>query len=115
MVEFNVQWKEDATDQDVELVEKSKRDYFRALEKAPSRLQAFRIEGNNEITPDVRRIMLVSEGIDGKQHRSAFELANVNGMWKPRFRMQWFDGGGGPNSSFMTSPLFGPAIDFAED
>ena len=115
MVEFDVQWKENPTERDVELVEKSKRDYFEALKRAPSRLNAFRIEGTTEITPDRRRILFETEGITGQQYRSSFELANVNGIWKPRFSMHWFDGGGGPNSSFATSPLFGPSIDFAVD
>ena len=115
LVEFDVQWKENATEQDVELVEKSKRDYFRALERAPSRLNAFRIEGTTDVTPDRRRIHFVTEGIDGKEHRSSFELANMDGVWKPRFSMHWFDGGGGPNSSFATTPVFGPAADFAEN
>ena len=113
--EFGVQWKENPTAEDQELVEKTKRDYFDMLKRAPNRLSAFRIEGTREITPELQEILFSTQTVDGKSHRSHFELVNVNGAWKPRINMHWFDGGGGKDSSFATSPVFGSYADFGSD
>jgi hypothetical protein len=48
---------------------------------------------------------------DGNEASSNFEMAKVDGHWKPVLTMGWqFPKG---SSTFLTSPVFGPALDLA--
>jgi len=108
-VHWDLKWKEDITDEDRRLVEKSKQDYLEMLQRAPNKLSAFTLapiaQGDTERTR-VFFHMLTAEGTD---IASNFEMIQLAGQWKPVLSMGWrFPK---ESSSFFTSPVFGPAID----
>lgn len=102
-VHWDVKWKEAITEQDQQLVEKSKQDYLQMLRRAPHRIASFRIDSMADRGADRKRVFFTLRTSSGKQIDSSFEMIHVGGAWKPVLSMGWF--------GFCTTPVFGREID----
>jgi RNA polymerase sigma factor (sigma-70 family) len=109
-VYWELNWKEDVTEEDRKLVEKSKQDYLEMLLRAPNKVTAFSLApvGKSDESERTRVFFHTLTG-DGTDVASSFEMVRSDGRWKPVLSMGWRY----PKepSSFYTSPVFGPAID----
>ena len=107
-VYWNLTWKEDITEEDRRLMEKSKQDYLEMLQHAPNKFTAFNLapvaKTDNSGRTRVFFRTLTSEG----ETPSSFEMIQEDGRWKPVVSMGWHPQA---PSSFFTSPVFGPSID----
>jgi RNA polymerase sigma factor (sigma-70 family) len=108
-VHWNVQWKDNVTEGDQELIEKSMNDYLDMLQRAPNKLEAFRLSSIADVGEDRKRVFFSTRTPGGEQIDSSFEMAYADGAWKPVLSMRWLDPQN--SSSFATSPVFGPQID----
>jgi RNA polymerase sigma factor (sigma-70 family) len=108
-VHWDLKWKEDVTDEDRRLVEKSKQDYLEMLERAPTKLSAFNLAPIPQSAEDRTRVFFHMLTPEGSDITSSFEMVQLEGQWKPILSLGWRF----PKepSSFFTSPVFGPAID----
>jgi RNA polymerase sigma factor (sigma-70 family) len=109
-VHWELNWKENVTEEDRRLVEKSKQDYLEMLLRAPNKVTAFSLApvANSDETERTRVFFHTLTG-DGTDAASSFEMVRADGRWKPVLSMGWRY----PKepASFYTSPVFGPAID----
>lgn len=108
-VHWDVQWKEDMTEEDEQLVEKSIQDYVDMLQRAPERMSAFRLSSVTDASSDRKRVAFSTLTSDGAQIDSNFDMVLAQDEWKPVLRMGWrtFEN----QTVFATSPVFGPEID----
>ena len=104
-----MQWKDDVTEDDKKLVEKSMHDYLDMLQRAPNKVTAFRLSSTVDIGEDRKRVFFITRKNDGAQIDSSFDKAYTDGAWRPVLSMRWLDRKN--SSSFATSPVFGPKID----
>jgi len=108
-VHWDLRWKEDITDEDRRLVEKSKQDYLEMLQRAPNKLSAFNLAPVAQNATERTRVFFHMLTTEGTEIPSSFEMIQSEGQWKPVLSMGWrFPK---ESSSFFTSPVFGPAID----
>ena len=108
-VHWDVQWKDDVTEDDKKLVEKSMHDYLDMLQRAPNKVTAFRLSSMVDSGEDRKRVFFSTRTSDGAQIDSSFDMAYTDGAWRPVLSMRWLDRKN--SSSFATSPVFGPKID----
>ena len=108
-VHWDVQWKDDVTEEDKKLVEKSMHDYLEMLQRAPNKVTAFRLSSMVDGGEDRKRVFFSTRTSDGTQIDSNFDMAYTDGAWRPVLSMRWLDRKN--TSSFATSPVFGPKID----
>ena len=108
-VHWDVQWKDDVTEEDKKLVEKSMHDYLEMLQRAPNKVTAFRLSSMADSAEDRKRVFFSTRTSDGAQIDSSFDMAYTDGAWRPVLSMRWLDRKN--SSSFATSPVFGPKID----
>jgi hypothetical protein len=108
-VHWDVQWKDEVTEDDKKLVEKSMQDYLDMLQRAPNKVTAFRVSSMTDSGEDRKRIFFSTRTSTGTQIDSSFDMAYSDGTWRPVLSMRWLDGKN--SSSFATSPVFGPKID----
>jgi hypothetical protein len=108
-VHWDLKWKEDTSDEDRRLVEKSKEDYLQMLQRAPSKLSAFNLAPLAQSATERTRVFFHMLTAEGAETASSFEMIQLEGQWKPVISIGWHY----PKeaSSFFTSPVFGPAID----
>jgi hypothetical protein len=102
-VHWDVRWKESVTDDDKQLVERSKEDYLKMLRLAPNKIASFRLDSIAERGADRKRVFFTIRTPAGKQIDSSFEMIHAGGGWKPVLTMGWF--------GFGTTPVFGREID----
>jgi RNA polymerase sigma factor (sigma-70 family) len=108
-VQWEMAWREPVTEEDKALMEKSKEDYLEMLHRAPGMIAAFNFAPAPEDSADRTRVFFRTMTTDGTPVDSSFEMAQVDGQWKPVLKLGWF--GSSPSSPFSTSPVFGPKID----
>ena len=108
-VHWDVQWKDDVTEEDKKLVEKSMHDYLEMLQRAPNKVTAFRLSSMVDSGEERKRVFFSTRTSDGAQIDSSFDMAYTDGAWRPVLSMRWLDRKN--SSSFVTSPVFGPKID----
>ena len=108
-VHWDVQWKDEITEDDKKLIEKSMQDYLDMLKRAPNKLAAFRLGSIADAGEERKRVYFSTRTTDGTQIDSNFEMAYADGAWQPVLSMRWLDRKN--SSSFATSPVFGPEID----
>jgi RNA polymerase sigma factor (sigma-70 family) len=108
-VHWDVQWKDEITDDDKKLVEKSMHDYLDMLQRAPNKLAAFRLSSVADAGEERKRVYFSARTGNGTQIDSSLDMAFTDGGWKPVLSMRWLDRKN--SSSFATSPVFGPEID----
>jgi RNA polymerase sigma factor (sigma-70 family) len=108
-VQWDLKWKEDLTDEDRRLMEKSKQDYLEMLKRAPAKLSAFNLAPIPQNTEDRTRVFFHLLTTEGTDIASSFEMVQLEGQWKPVLSLGWRYPK--ESSSFFTSPVFGPAID----
>jgi RNA polymerase sigma factor (sigma-70 family) len=108
-VHWDVQWKDDVTEDDKKLVGKSMQDYLEMLQRAPKKVAAFRLSSTADSGEDRKRVFFSTQTSDGTQIDSSFDMAYTDGAWRPVLSLRWLDRKN--SSSFATSPVFGPQID----
>jgi RNA polymerase sigma factor (sigma-70 family) len=108
-VHWDVQWKDEITDDDKKLVEKSMHDYLDMLQRAPNKVTAFRLGSMVDSGEDRKRVFFSTRTGDGTEYDSSFDMAYSDGAWRPVLSMRWLDRKN--SSSLATSPVFGPQID----
>jgi len=106
---WDMKWKEDITDEDRSLMEKSKQDYLEMLQRAADRLSAFNLAPIPQGAADKTRLFFHVLTTDGEDIASSFEMIQTQGQWKPLLSMGWRYPK--ESSSFFTSAMFGPSID----
>ena len=108
-IHWDLRWKDDVSDEDRGLVEKSKKDYLEMLQRAPNKLSAFNLAPTPPGAADRTRVFFHILTTEGTELASSFEMIQSDGQWKPVLSMGWRF----PKepSSFFTTPVFGPAID----
>ena len=111
-IHWDLKWKEDINDEDRQLMEKSKQDYLKMLERAPSKVAAFSLAPTAQGESDRTRVFFHLLTTEGTEITSNFEMVQLEGQWKPVLAMGWRY----PKdpSSFFTSAMFGPAIDLEQ-
>jgi hypothetical protein len=101
--------KDDLSDEDRSLVEKSKKDYLEMLQRAPTKLSAFNLAPVSETATNRTRVFFQILTAKGTQTSSSFEMVQLEDQWKPVIHLGWrFPKDA---SSFFTSAMFGPEID----
>ena len=109
-IHWDLNWKDDVSEEDRKLVEKSKQDYLEMLQRAPNKLTAFSLAPvqTDEQTERTRVFFHTITG-EGTEVPSSLEMIRLDGRWKPVLSMGWrFPK---ESSSFYTTAVFGPAID----
>lgn len=109
MARWEVSWREPVTEEDKALMEKSRQDYIEMLQRAPGKIAGFSFAPAPQDSADRTRVFFRTMMPDGTPVDSSFEMAQVDGQWKPVLRMGWF--GSSPAAPFTTTPVFGPKID----
>jgi len=108
-IHWDLKWKEDINDDDRRMMDKSKEDYLKMLQRAPSKVSAFNLAPIAPSDTDRTRVFFHLLTTEGDKISSSFEMIQLEGQWKPVLAMGWHY----PKdpSSFFTSPMFGPTID----
>jgi hypothetical protein len=104
---WEIQWKDEITDEDQALVEKSMADYLTLLQRAPERFTAYNLTPGLDEATGRTRVFFQMQTASGEVIDSNFEMIQVDGEWKPVLGMRWIGGG----HQFATTPVFGPWID----
>jgi RNA polymerase sigma factor (sigma-70 family) len=112
VVHWDISWKDDVTDEDRALVEKSKQDYLQMLQRAPQKISAFNLAPVPDDATERARVFFQTRLNDGTPIQSNFEMAQVEGQWKPVMGIGWAKYG--TTSQFRTTPVFGPEIDLED-
>jgi RNA polymerase sigma factor (sigma-70 family) len=111
MIHWDVGWRENVTEEEKALVNKSMEDYLDMLQRAPGKIAAFNLGVPDDATNSTRA-HFETMMTDGRTVRSSFEMIQENGQWKPSLRMGWSSL---QNSEFFTTPVFGPEIDLDQN
>jgi len=108
-IHWDLTWKDDISDDDRRMMDKSKEDYLKMLQHAPGKVSAFNLAPIAPSDTDRTRVFFHLLTTEGDQISSSFEMVQLEGQWKPVLAMGWHY----PKdpSSFFTSPMFGPTID----
>jgi hypothetical protein len=105
-------WADEISDDDRRMMDNSKQDYLRMLQRAPGKLAAFSLAPIAQTDSDRTRVFFHLLTTEGTDIASSFEMIQLEGQWKPVLAMGWRY----PKdaSSFFTSPVFGPTIDLQQ-
>jgi RNA polymerase sigma factor (sigma-70 family) len=112
LVHWEIGWKDNPTDEDIALVEKSRRDYIEMLARAPAKISAFDLDPPSEDGTDRTHVFFQTLTTNGDTVDSNFEMKKIDGQWKPVLKMGWRKVGN--SYRFATSPVFGPKIDLED-
>jgi len=108
-IHWELNWKEDTSDEDRRMMDKSKQDYLKMLQLAPGKLSAFNLAPIPQSDSDRKRVFFHLLTTEGTELSSSFEMIQRDGQWKPVLAMGWHNPK--DSSSFFTSAMFGPTID----
>ena len=111
-IHWELKWKDEINDEDRRMMDKSKQDYLRMLQRATGKLAAFSLAPIAPNDSYRTRIFFHLLTITGTEISSSFEMIQLEGQWKPVLAMGWRYPK--DSSSFFTSPVFGPTIDLQQ-
>lgn len=103
---------DEINDEDRRMMDKSKQDYLRMLQRATGKLAAFSLAPIAPNDSYRTRIFFHLLTTTGTEISSSFEMIQLEGQWKPVLAMGWRYPK--DSSSFFTSPVFGPTIDLQQ-
>ena len=112
-IESAIHWdlllKDDLSDDDRSMLDKSKNDYLEMLQRAPTKLSGFDFAPVSENATNSTRVFFQVLTANGTQTSSSFEMVQLESQWKPVIHLGWRSYKDA--SSFFTSAMFGPEID----
>lgn len=105
-VHWEVTWNDEITEADRALVAKTRQDYLQMLQRVPQRISGFELAPIEDNSIERTRVFFQTRLTDGTPRSSSFEMAKIDGQWRPVIRMGWDRA-----SQFSTSAIFGPSVD----
>jgi RNA polymerase sigma factor (sigma-70 family) len=113
LVQWEVDWKENPTEEDIALVEKSRQDYIEMIRRGSRKIAGFELASPSEDGSDQIRLHFQTLTTNNDAVISRLEMRKTEGEWKPVLRMGWKKFGNSYDE-FTTFPVFGPKIDLED-